>query len=462
MIGNDARVAIVIVNWNKQNEVLNLLSSLERFNYKRHDIILVDNASTDDSVRLVRSQHPDIRLLVNPANLGGSGGFNTGLRYVLDSGSYSYVWLLDNDVEVMEGALEALLAVAERDERVAIVGSKILHADDVTVISEVGARISRLTSFPVPMLFNQPDKGQSAELEVDYVAACSLLARVKHVREVGIMDERFFLMWDDMEWGIRFRAAGYRVMATTASAVMHRGFSERAVTTDYRYYAARNHLYFANSAYSGLKLAYYLLILSIVYSMRIRIYQLRVSTTPYALAITQAMHDYRDGSMGRRKVDSGATSPDIMCAANPDDPMDGFGHILLSTERPMPLIRELVSDYRAKYPRMRITLALRPARGNLFRWHRDDIAYYGKEVFLGKHEKVEAVVRFFDEVERPFHYQGKVLVDIDNNATITGVARVSPVMRYGIWLRYCAALLQGVLQGVLGVLIRWFLFMVPK
>ena len=109
----DARVAIVIVNWNKQQEVLNLLSSLERFNYNKNDIILVDNASSDDSVSLVRSRHPDVRLLVNSANLGGSGGFNTGLRYVLDSQRYKYVWLLDNDVEVMEGALEALLAVAE-------------------------------------------------------------------------------------------------------------------------------------------------------------------------------------------------------------------------------------------------------------------------------------------------------------------------------------------------------------
>ena len=444
-----ASVAIVIVNWNKQSEVLTLLSSLKRFNYDRHDIILVDNASSDDSVSLVRSRYPDVHLLVNSVNLGGSGGFNTGLRYVQDSGRYRYVWLLDNDAEVMEGALEALLDVAESDEQVAIVGSKILHADDSTIISEVGARISRLTSFPIPMLFNQPDNGNLVEFEVDYVAACSLLARVEHVREVGIMEEGFFLMWDDMEWGMRFRAAGYRVVATTASAVIHRGFSERLVTTDYRYYAARNHLYFASKAYSGMKLVYYLLVLSIVYSIRARIYLLRESTKPYAFAITQGIHDYWNRSMGKNT--SGA-STNATSTANPHISVGDFGHILLSTERPMPLVRGLVSDYKAKYPRMRITLAVRPIRGSLFRWHQGEFAYCNKEVFLGKHEKADVFVRFFDEVARPFHYDSKMLIDIDNNAAITRVTHINIAMGYGIWLKYSAAFLHGILGGVVSML----------
>ena len=445
----DARVAIVIVNWNKQQEVLNLLSSLERFNYNKNDIILVDNASSDDSVSLVRSRHPDVRLLVNSANLGGSGGFNTGLRYVLDSQRYKYVWLLDNDVEVMEGALEALLAVAEGDNRVAIVGSKILHSDDVSVISEAGARISPLTSYPVPMLLNQPDQVQNAEMEVDYVAACSLLGKVEHIRKVGIMDERFFLLWDDMEWGMRFRAAGYLIIATTASSVMHRGFTERWITTDYRYYAARNHLYFVSRTYSGAKLVYFLLVLYMVYSIRARIYQMRKSTKPYALAIKQAMHDYRYNSMGRRET---AVNSEALTVPETGFNIGEFGNVLLSTEKPMPIIRKLVSNYKAKHPLMQVTLAVRSERSRLFRWHKDGIAYYDKGVFLGKHEKVDAVIRFFDEIERPFHYEGKVLLDIDNNATIIGISHVSQAMRYGIWLRYCTAGLGGLLFGMVGAL----------
>ena len=94
-MSENPKVAIVIVTWNKKSYVMGLLQSLRDIDYDNHDIIVVDNASTDDTCRAIREQFPQVNLIVNSENLGGTGGFNTGLRYVLRKGGYKYTWLLD-------------------------------------------------------------------------------------------------------------------------------------------------------------------------------------------------------------------------------------------------------------------------------------------------------------------------------------------------------------------------------
>ena len=100
------KVAIVTVNWNKRDYVLNLLNSLKHINYDNYNIIVVDNASTDDSVTAIKEHFPNVNLIVNSENLGGTGGFNTGIKYVLEAtDKYKYIWLLDNDAVVEKDTL---------------------------------------------------------------------------------------------------------------------------------------------------------------------------------------------------------------------------------------------------------------------------------------------------------------------------------------------------------------------
>ena len=93
--------------YEKKNYVLDLLISLRGIHYDNYQIVVVDNASTDGSVETIRSQFPNVDLIVNSKNLGGTGGFNTGIRYVLKKGGFKYVWLLDNDAEVEDGSSSA-------------------------------------------------------------------------------------------------------------------------------------------------------------------------------------------------------------------------------------------------------------------------------------------------------------------------------------------------------------------
>lgn len=228
------RVLAIIVNWNKREHVRRLLGELGALRRPPDEILVVDNASTDGSAEMIAAEFPHVTLLRSPQNVGGSGGFNRGLRWALERGGFDYLWLLDNDVVVHEGALEALLATAEADPAVGLVGSRIVDLGHPEKTQEVGATIFWPTCTLVKTgenaTFARPGTQPAQVFPADYVASCSLLARTRAVEEVGIWDEGYFVFFDDIEWGIRFNRAGWKVVATTGSVIEHENFYERRLT----------------------------------------------------------------------------------------------------------------------------------------------------------------------------------------------------------------------------------------
>ena len=109
------KILAIVVNWNKRAALETMLGSLRASTALEFDTVVVDNASTDDSVAMVREKFPWTEIIENPENLGGTGGFNRGMRYGLNHPKqYDFLWLLDNDVLVHPGALEGLLAAMKQ------------------------------------------------------------------------------------------------------------------------------------------------------------------------------------------------------------------------------------------------------------------------------------------------------------------------------------------------------------
>lgn len=237
---------VVICNYNKSNDVVNCIQSVIESKTNDYDIYVVDNASTDDSVSRIKENFGDkVNLIVNSENLGGSGGFNAGIRKVVSEG-YKYVWCLDNDVLVDENALLYLVEFLDEHNDIGMVGSKVYHMEAPDYVQQFGITID-FDDFCVEAKYlNRQEDGTMPEVVYsDAVAACSVLVRTSLIKEIGAMPEENFLYWDDTEWGYRCNMAGYKVASYGKSKVLHAmGAKKETVNTFPTYYAWRNWIQF--------------------------------------------------------------------------------------------------------------------------------------------------------------------------------------------------------------------------
>jgi GT2 family glycosyltransferase len=257
MNSSSPRTLAIIVNWNKSTVLQSMLESLEGAGPREFDAVLVDNASTDNSVAMVREKFPWVHIIENQQNLGGTGGFNCGMRYGLSGSSYDFFWLLDNDVILHQGAYQALLKPMLSDPKVGLVGSTIVFLSNPEQIQESGAYINWETGGIIRNGSGSLDAVPPGTLfPSEFVPACSALARVEAIRQIGIWDENYFLLWDDMDWGVRFCRGGWKVLATRDAIVRHESYDNRRSSSPAAiiYLGWRNSLYtFAKHALPGIR-----------------------------------------------------------------------------------------------------------------------------------------------------------------------------------------------------------------
>lgn len=246
------RLAIVIVNYNARQDLENCLASLEAAPPATpHAIVVVDNASTDGSAEAVRTRWPEARLHALPENRGFSAANNVGIR----ASSGELVLLLNNDTIVPPGAIDALVARLEATPGAAVAGPRLRDADGEPELS-FGPMISPLgelrqkvvaslyrRGFPPAVAWVRRITGD--EREVDWVSGACLLVRRAAAEEAGLLDERYFLYTEDVDFCAALRARGHRILFTPAAEVVHlRGRSRAAAGTAADAAYRRSHLAF--------------------------------------------------------------------------------------------------------------------------------------------------------------------------------------------------------------------------
>ena len=373
-------VEVVIVTWNKRDYVTRLLEQLKDIDYpaKRLGITVVDNHSTDGTIQAIETCYPLVNLIKNRENLGGAGGFNAGMRWVLENRpACEYMWLLDNDVLVDNGALRELVAVMNSNPEAGICGSKIINIEDTGEIIEVGAFIDYSIG---EIRRNIPDRIElqnlQAVFEVDYVAACSLLARTEYVKRLGVWHEHFFVYWDDMEWGARFNAFGYKVLASNASIVYHPSWAGRCTdnSTIWRcYYRTRNALWFFNNYTTGIRRRLLLACMAVRFAMHAAINCLAAHST-LSRAFLMGVEDFLNGCYGKKEF--------CLPVDNLTKYLDGTKNkdmfVFVPEGRTAENATRFVCNLIQKYPRLRV-LAIIP-KANERKWEslcdKDDIVTY--------------------------------------------------------------------------------------
>lgn len=202
------------------------LASLRRSAFRDFEILLVDNNSQDGSVPQARAKFPELRLVSLKTNQGFAGGCNAGIR---EAGG-EYVFLLNDDAEVVPETLGRLVEAADRDPRIAAYQPKILSWKERTRFEYAGAAGGLIDTagytFCLGRVFEhlEEDHGQyDEERDIFWASGAASLFRRSAVLEVGLLDEAFFAHMEEIDLCWRLYLAGYGVRSVPSAVVYHRG-----------------------------------------------------------------------------------------------------------------------------------------------------------------------------------------------------------------------------------------------
>lgn len=217
------RVLVLVLTWNGRADTEACVESLLGLDYPRFDVLVVDNASTDDTAPALGRRFGDrIEVLRNDRNLLFAGGMNVGLERALARG-YDFVLILNNDVVVDPGMLRQLVRRAAADARLAAVGPKIYFFDRRDVLWFAGGELSLWRGWSRHRGLRQVDRGQhDARRDVDYLTGCALLVRREALADVGLLDTGFAMYAEDADWCFRARARGWRLEYVPEARLWHR------------------------------------------------------------------------------------------------------------------------------------------------------------------------------------------------------------------------------------------------
>ena len=211
------RVAVIVLNWCAADDTLACLKSLHELSQAPGRIVVIDNASTDDSVERIRSAYPAIELVINTRNEGYGRGQNPTIQTLLEQ-DVDWIWLLNNDAIVKPDSLRILLEHAAKQPNAGAIGMPIHELDQPEQLQAWGGGkvsywLGRSAQFQQPV----------ADHELDYLTGASLLLRTEALNQTGLFDPQFFMYWEDVDLSTRLIKKGWALTVAKAARVLHRG-----------------------------------------------------------------------------------------------------------------------------------------------------------------------------------------------------------------------------------------------
>jgi GT2 family glycosyltransferase len=240
------QVSVVIPSWNTRNLLRETLESLKTTLPMSSEIIVVDNGSTDGSVRMVQEQFPHVRLIRNATNLGFAVATNQGV----EAARGAYVLFLNSDTQVVGNAIRSMVAFLERNLRYGAAAPRLLNPDGTTQAAHM-----RFPSLATPLWFGTPmerwwpestelrryfarDFDYDTDSDVEQPPAACLLMRRKALKHTKPLDEKLWLFYNDVDLCKRLWESGWRIRYIESAHVYHHG---GASTRQYKDFVAEYH-----------------------------------------------------------------------------------------------------------------------------------------------------------------------------------------------------------------------------
>ena len=238
-----AKVAVIILNWNGKDHILNCLNSFENATYPECHIIIVDNSSTDGSQDFIREHYPQHLLICNSENLGFPAGNNIAMQLAVQD-DFEYIFLLNNDTTISPDCLSLLVETAEIHREFGLIGPKIVFQSNPEKLWSGGGYLDRKTGRPFQIDYRTGLREQDNGLtDIDWVSGCALLIRKEVVRRIGYLDGDYFFGSEDVDYCVRAKKAGFRI-GYLNTAVIYHDKKEENILNPYssfqNYYTLRN------------------------------------------------------------------------------------------------------------------------------------------------------------------------------------------------------------------------------
>lgn len=224
------------------------MASIQQLDYPNYQVFVVDNGSSDDSVIAIGEHYPNVEIIQTGRNLGYAGGNNAGIRRALDEGA-DFILMLNNDTVVDTKLLSHFAQAACNVEHGSILGAKIYFYSQPDILWFAGGRWNGMKRDFEHIGHGQTDSpALSQPIEVDYITGCALFASATTFKEVGLLDERFFLSYEETDWCYRAKAQGHKCIMVPNARLWHKisvSFGG-ADTPLFDYFMVRNRLLWAS------------------------------------------------------------------------------------------------------------------------------------------------------------------------------------------------------------------------
>jgi GT2 family glycosyltransferase len=216
-------VYLLILTWNSKATVLECLESVQHLDYDNLHVVVIDNGGSDGTAEAIREKYADkVKLLVNSKNLLFARGNNVGIIHALQQKA-DYIMLMNDDVAVDPQLIRELVSAAESDNNIGGVGPKIYYWEPKDQIWFAGGLIHLHRGTGEHIGIRETDHGQYDQpREVDYITGCALMMKREVIEKIGLLDPTYYFYWEDADWCMRARQAGYRLAYVPSSKMWHK------------------------------------------------------------------------------------------------------------------------------------------------------------------------------------------------------------------------------------------------
>lgn len=251
MVQSDIQISIITINYNGLANTCALIETIP-FNDYSLEVIVVDNASSEDEATLIEQRYPQVKVIRSKENLGFAGGNNLGIKAALGR----YLFFINNDtiLKPQTSDLKHLIERLESDTKIGMVCPKIRFAWDSCPIQFAGyTPLSRITLRNKAIGYGEEDLGQYDNAHsTPYAHGAAMMVKREAIERAGLMPECYFLYYEELDWSMMIRRAGYEIWYEPTCTIYHKESQSTGQDSALRtYFITRNRLLFAKRNQQG-------------------------------------------------------------------------------------------------------------------------------------------------------------------------------------------------------------------